>query len=124
MTTTKERKREFTIELIKFFKSSVCGTADSINTLAKIQDKFPEEYKEFREVRVNPMNVDKFMEKLSQEEKDTFLIIFARASYIAPRLNKLFESTLAEKKQLAEDINSFAEFVESKLTKLVKKKGK
>lgn len=117
----RNKEIEFLIELIKFFKSSICGTADSVKTLATIEEKFPDQYKNLSESKMDPSQIDKLMGKMSPEDKDTFLIIFARASYIAPKLNKLFDLSLEEKKELTETINKYASFVEEKLTALVKK---
>jgi len=115
-----KRNTEFLIELIKFFKGSICGTADSVNTLANIQKKFPEEYKEIQKSRLDPSKIDVIMEKMNPEEKDVFLLIYAKSSYIAPKLNRVFDLSLKEKQELAETITNFATYVEEKLTSLVK----
>lgn len=115
-----ERYKELAKELIRFYKSSVCGTADSIKALIEIEEKFPTEYKKIREAKIDPSQIDKMMDKMSPKEKDTFFVIFAKASYIAPKLNRVFDLSLEEKKELITTIKSFGDFTEKKLTVMQK----
>lgn len=118
---SKKQMKEFTLELIRFFKGTISGTSESVKSLTKIEEKFPEEYEEIRKSRLDPSMIDELMEKMNIEEKETFLLIFAKASYIAPKLSKLFELSLTEKKELAKTVDDYAVFVEKKLTELIDK---
>lgn len=115
-----KREAEFLIELITFFKYSICGTANSIRTLTTLEEKFKPEYDELRKSKLDPAQIDKLLEKMPQKEKDVFFMIFAKATYIVPKINKLFDLNLEEKKELSETIDNFAKFVEDKLTELIK----
>ena len=114
-TVTKE-DLEFATELAKFFKEAICGSAESVRTLANIEEKFQPQYNQLKTSRMDPSQIDKIMERMSPERRDTMITIFARASYIAPKLNNLFELSLEEKKKLAEMIEDFGQFIEEKLT--------
>ncbi len=116
------RKKEFVIALINFLESSITGTAESVNALAKIQENFGDEYEKFRAAKLDPSQLDAILKDLAASDKEAFLLIFARASFIAPKLNKLFDLTLEEKKELAASINNFSKSVKETLTNITNKK--
>lgn len=116
----KEKDLEFVTELIKFFKSAICGSAESVKTLANIEEKFPTQYEQLKKSKIDPSQIDKIMGEMNQKDKDVMLTIFAKSSYIAPKLNNLFELSLEEKKELAKTIDEFGDFVEEKLKNMVK----
>ena len=110
---------QFVRELIRYFKASICGTAESVKILAEIEEKFPGSYKKLRDTKVDPSQIDMLMTGMDPQTKDTLLVIYAKASYIAPKLAKLFELTLEEKKALAKSIDAFAQFVDQKLNQFI-----
>ena len=119
--TKRERQIKFMIELIKFFKGSVCGTADSVKTLAKIQENFPEEYKDLQASRMDPTQMEEIMENIPKEDRDILLLVYVKMSYIAPRMTKLYDLSVKDKNILAADMEEYGAFVESELKKLVSK---
>jgi hypothetical protein len=97
-----------------------------VKKIADIEENYNEEYDQFRKAKLDPSQIDKLISEASPEARDTLLIIFARSSYLAPKLNNLFDLTLEEKKSLYTQINAFAVDVKKHLTKLTieaKKEG-
>lgn len=117
----KEKKKfnvEFTKELIRFLKSSICGSSESVKSLAEIEEKFEDDYKKLKEIKMDPDQIDEIMKDMSDKEKEILLLVFTKASIYGRKLNGLFDLSLEDKKKLAKDLNDFASFVETKLTEL------
>lgn len=113
--------KEFTMNLIKFYKSFIAGSVDSIKILADIQKNNPKEYELLIRLKNDPTAMEDAMTELSQEDKNVLMIIFIRASHLGNRLNNLFESTVDDKIKLAKDLEEFSNYVEEELSKLEKK---
>jgi len=124
--TVKEDTKKFFEDLIKFYMASVLGTAKSVATLVEIEKKFPNNYLKLKEATFDPEKIDEILTSMSDEEKETFLLIFTRASIISRKLNELFDLNLEEKEKLVKEIRAFAIFVGNRLKELearMRKKG-
>ncbi|MCL4376236.1 hypothetical protein M1558_01965 [Candidatus Parvarchaeota archaeon] len=122
-TTFKKSEKkdiEFSKELIKFYKQMLEGPASSIETLAEIEEKFPDEYSIFKNLKDDPSTINTIVDKAPQDVKDALVIIMLKASNLGVKLSKLFDLTVEEKKQLARDLRSFGKETEGKLNKLIK----
>lgn len=115
-----EDRIAFLEELIKFYRASVVGTAESVDTLAKIEKEFPDNYRKLREITLDPMNIEELLTSMPEKEKETFLLMFTKANIISRSLMKLFDLTYEDKIKLAKTINEFADFTTNKLKELEK----
>ena len=118
-----KRSREFTLELIKFYKSFIGSSSDAIKILVNIQKNYENEYKIMEELKDDPTILDELTNKLSPEEKNALILVFVKASGIGRKMNKLFELSVNEKEALIDELNKFAEFVEKTLKELIKEKS-
>lgn len=109
-----EEKQEFVREFMEFYKEFIQGSAGSIETLADLQENFPNQYEVFQEVHEDPMGLLD-TDKLSEEEKDTLLTIVMRASSLGQRTQKVFDTSADEKRELSKDLEKFGDFVDEKL---------
>jgi hypothetical protein len=116
------QKKEFAIKLIEFYKSTITSSIQSIKILAEIQRNFPKEYEIMEELKDDPSIVDQLADVLPQEEKDTMILIFIKASAIGRRMNKLFDLTVEEKEKLIKDLEDFAEFAEKRMKESLERK--
>lgn len=116
-----EDTRAFFEELIKFYKASVLGTAGSVDALIRIEEEFPENYLKLKEATFDPEKIDEVLSSMTDKEKETFLLIFTKASIISRKLYKLFDLGKEDKIKLAKEIRDFADFAEEKLRELSSK---
>ena len=88
-----ERKKEFAIKLMEFYEKFLGGMADSIEYLADLQEKYRDEYEEFKQTQMDlnklPELLDK-LDKLDPELKDA-LPIFGYATYSEERVKQIAE---------------------------------
>ena len=115
-----KREEKFVLELIEYLEFSIIGTADSVKKLAQIEKNYKKEYDIYRKSKLDPAQLDTLIKNASPELKNTLLIIFAKSSYIAPKLNKVFDLSLEEKEELSKTMEEFGKFVKAELKKLVK----
>jgi predicted flavoprotein YhiN len=115
------KEKEFGLELIKFYKSYLTGSADAIESLAIIEKKYPKEYKLVKQTKDDPSAIMQLTNELSDEAKETFLYIMIRASSLGSKLNNVFDLSQQDKEKLAKDIREFSLTVEKKITGLSKK---
>lgn len=113
-----EDEKVFLEDLINFYKASVMGTAESVKKLAEIEENFPITYGKFKKATFDPENIESIMTSMTEEQKEIFLIIFTKVSFIAKKLNQLFEMPVDEKKKLAKEIEDFMRYMEKKLSEL------
>lgn len=113
-----EDRKKFFEELIKFYKTTLLGTAESVKTLVDIEKRFPENYLKLKEATFNPEKIEEILASMTEEEKETFLLVFTKASLISRKLNKLFDLDVEEKTKLAKEIEDFVKFTERKLKEL------
>ncbi|MBU3957900.1 MAG: hypothetical protein KKB25_02410, partial [Nanoarchaeota archaeon] len=85
-----EDEKVFLEDLINFYKASVMGTAESVKKLAEIEENFPITYGKFKKATFDPENIESIMTSMTEEQKEIFLIIFTKVSFIAKKLNQLF----------------------------------
>jgi len=115
-----DREKKFTLDLIKFYKGFLLGSAESVGMLAKIEKKYPKEYKLLKEVKDDPTAITELTKKMNDKEKDVFILTVVEASQLGQKMNKLFDLSQKDKESLAKEIEIFAEKVEVKLKDLVK----
>lgn len=113
---------EFVDELIKFYATYVASSADAVDILAGIQEKFPEEYKMINDLKDDPTLIEEITSKMSDEVKNAVLLGLLKASSLGRRLNTLFELTAYEKKKLAKELREFAEDIKKDLEKIKRSK--
>lgn len=114
---TKEMK-DFYNELINFYKDFITGSSDAIRALATIEQKYPKQYEIIREIKFDPSSIEKLTDNMSDKQKETFFMIFVKASLIGKKLTNLFELTHDQKIKLAEELDEFSVFVDKKLKEL------
>lgn len=114
------KKKEFALELIKFYKEFLIGSSEAVSILAKIEKKYPKEYEILKELKDDPRAITELTKKMSNEEREVFLLIVVEASALGQKINKLFDLTQKEKENLAKEIEDFANRVEKKLSGLIK----
>ena len=106
---------EFIESISKFYNEFFSGLAQSIDTLAIVQNKFKEEYKGISEFGNNPTAIDGLMSKLTLEEQGVMLKVLLKSSDFSRRTANLFSSTIEEKKQLAKDLRDFTKDLEKQV---------
>lgn len=119
-----ERKRELLKRLISFYRDYISGSAKAVDTLADIQEDFSDFYEIIDKVKSDPTLIDQVMAEMSEHDKETFLLILIKASMLGERMNKLFDLSVEEKRELAKDLREFSEFVDRTLTESAKERVK
>jgi hypothetical protein len=112
---------KFGKELIVFYKEFLLGSSKAVEQLAQIQKEYPEQYKIIREMKDDPEMIEQITMNLSEDVKDTLLLVIVKASTIGKRMNNLFELNSDEQKKLSEDIKKFSEYVEKRISDLYDK---
>lgn len=121
-TQESQRRREFALRLIEFYKTSLTSANESIKILADIQKNYPDYYESVSEFKDDPMAIDELTENMTPDERDAILVILIRGSNIGKQASRLFNLTVNEKEKLIEDLEKFAAFVEKKLKEIVEKR--
>jgi hypothetical protein len=116
---TKDNKN-FGIELIKFYKEFLLGTAKSVKILADIEKKYPDSYKIIRELKDDPKAIIELSDSIPDDVKMVLFSIFVEASTLGQRMNRLFDLSKKEKEELSKDLEKFSDKVEKELDKLIK----
>ncbi len=111
-------EKEFGIELIKFYKGYLVGSAEAIESLAKIEKEYPKEYKIVKRIKDDPSAIMQLTDEISEDAKQILFFIMIRASSIGTKINNVFDLTQKEKEKLAKNIRVFSETVEEKLTEM------
>ena len=117
----KEPDKSFVYDLIQFYKDFIAGNSNAIKTLATIQESHPDQYELLLQLKDDPSIIGE-SKLLNENEKTLMLIIILRASKLARKSQNLFELSVKDKRQLAEDLETFAKFVEEKMKELMKQK--
>ena len=110
-----ENRDKFFEDLVNYYKSTVLGTAESVDILAKIEEVYPEHYQQLKQASIDPQNIEDILSDLTDEEKEAFFIIFAKANFIMKKLNNLFDLSIEEKKKLSKSIRDLADFTGKKI---------
>lgn len=110
--------KQLTEKMIKFFKGALASSSESVRALAEIQENFKDEYEALKDFQTEPALLDKLVDKIDEDQKDVLILIMGKASIIGRKMNNLFDLSVEDKKQLADDIDDFSKFVEKKLVEL------
>jgi hypothetical protein len=120
----KDNKRKFAINLIEFYKDSLCNSASSINKLAQLQKKFPKEYEVFKQASLDPTILPTILEKLDDESRGILVDIYFKQDVLSKKAHLLFQMGVKEKEEYAKQLADFGKLVDEKLKKLMEKEGK
>jgi Asp-tRNA(Asn)/Glu-tRNA(Gln) amidotransferase C subunit len=105
--TEKERKKEFAIRLMEFYEKFLGGMADSIEYLAELQEKYREEYEEFKQAQIDlnklPQLLDE-LDKLDPELKNAFVNLIVRVGLVSSKLMSAIVIEPDEKRSLANEL--------------------
>ena len=118
------RSKKFGIELIQFYKEFLLGTSKAVELLAKIEKKYPTEYRVMKELKDDPKAIAKLSTDLPDDVKTVFFSIVMESSMLGERMNKLFDLDKKAKEQLSKDIKGFAERVEKEIGELIEEHSK
>ncbi len=116
MVMEKQEFDEFISELIKYYELSMEDISKSIEELAKIQEKYPNEYDKFQKVSENPELLLGL--KMSDKIKTIFFELLLKSSTITQKVNKLIILTPIEKKALAKDLNKYVAELKTKFEEI------
>ena len=105
----KNNSDKFFSRLVDFYQESLSGAADMVDTLAGIEETFPNEYKTLKGIKDDPDAINKMLTKAPQEIKDKLIVVMFKAGNLTQRINKLFDLSASEKRQLAKDLRKFSE---------------
>jgi len=110
-----ENQEKFGEELIIFYKEFLLGSSKAVEQLAQIQKDFPKQYELIKQMKDDPEMIEQITVGLSEEVKDTLLLVIVKASSMGKRMNNLFDLSADEQKTLAEDIQKFSIYVEKRM---------
>lgn len=82
--------------------------ANSTSFLADVQEKYKDDYAIILQFSDNPQSLEELVQKLPLDKQAILLRVLLKAGDFGRRFNKLMESTPAEKRQLAKDLQEFA----------------
>jgi len=119
MVKRKDKRKEFGLELIKFYKGFLLGSSDAVKSLAKIEKKYPNEYKILKELKDDPKVIVQLANKLPEDVRNVLFSIIVESSALGEKMNRLFDLSQKEKEKLAKEIDDFANRVEKDLNKLI-----
>jgi len=108
----------FLKELISYYKKSMKDISESIEDLAKIEEIYPKEYVQFRELNESPENFLKL--DLDNDSKALFFELMLKSATLTKRIGSLLALTSTEKKLLAKELNAYATHLEGELKEVNK----
>lgn len=108
-------KKDFIIELSKFYKSFLTDTAKSIEQLKAMQESYPEDYKKWVQLQKDPSALLEFSKNLDDESRKTLIDLFVRASTISSKMMLIFEMTPEEKQKFIEEIKAFSDGIDKEI---------
>ncbi len=113
-------KKDFIIELTKFYKSFLTDTIKSIEQLKHMQESYPEDYKRWVQLQKDPSALLEFSNNLDDESRKDLIDLFVRASTISSKVMLIFDMTPEEKEKFIKEIKRFSD----SLNKDIKEKTK
>ncbi len=119
-----ETNREFAINLIEFYKESLCNSASSIKKLSVLQKKFPKDYEVFKQSSLDPNLLPNILSKLDDESRGILVDIYFKQDTLSKKAHLLFQMTPKEKDDYAKELEDFGELVDKKLIILMEKGNK
>lgn len=99
--------KEFVKALVSFYTELYEGVAKSIKTLSNIQKGFRDEYKNLKEIQLDPTKIYSLMEKLDIENKKIILDLMLRSQLLQVKFAKVFDMNSEEQKIFAKEIETF-----------------
>ena len=106
---------EFLKMFSEFYEQFFDGFANSIETLAKLQKKFPKFYDAVKTFGNDPNSIEKILSEMDNEKRGILLNILLKAGDISRRTSMLFDSSVEEKERLAKDLKDFARVLNQNL---------
>ena len=104
-----ELENDFADMFSEFYFSFFSSSSSSVNLLADIQKRFPEEYNSIKEFTRDPKAMEKLIDKLPPEKQGILLKILFKAGKFGSEMANLFESSEEQKRNLSKELNIFAE---------------
>lgn len=106
--TEKKKSEAFVKEYQEYFQMFCDCIANSTSFLADVQEKYKDDYAIILQFSDNPQSLEELVQKLPLDKQAILLRVLLKAGDFGRRFNKLMESTPAEKRQLAKDLQEFA----------------
>ncbi len=104
----KEKDTEFVNEYKKYYQIYFDCIADSIDNLASIHKKYPEQYDKIIQFTENPEIIDEIIEKVPSNLQLVLLRVLLKAGEFGRKFARLMEMEPKEKNEFAEDLRKFA----------------
>nr|MBA4405524.1 hypothetical protein [Nanoarchaeum sp.] len=114
-------KKDFIIELSKFYKIFLTDTARSIEQLKFMQEKYSEDYKNWVQLQKDPSALLELSKNLDNESRKTLIDLFVRASTISNKMVLIFEMSPNEKQKFVEEIKAFSDSLDKEIKEKDKK---
>lgn len=110
--------REFIRDLVRVLVGSIDGVKTSIDVLIELENRCggreSSVYGMFRSLIDGSRHIDDIVSGMDPDAQDTVLLIFMKVSAVSRKLDKLFDLTLSEKRQLQTDMERLSEFMRLK----------
>lgn len=105
----KKDNGKFVEDFSKFYERFFSNIADSVEDLANVQKKYPNEYKKIQEFSRDPTALESLLKELPPEKQATILRLLLRAGDFGRRFATLIESSEKEKRKLSKELKEFAQ---------------
>ena len=90
-----------------FYSAFLTSNSKSIEVLAELQKKFPNEYNQLKQMQSDPSIALEGLDGMDDEEKDQLITIFVRVATLERKMLRLFDSTPDQKIELVKELNDF-----------------
>jgi hypothetical protein len=101
-------KKDFIVELTKFYKDFLTDTLKSIEQLKYMQEKYPDDYKKWVQLQKDPSALIEFSNNLDDESRKDLIDLFVRASTISSKIMLIFDMNPEEKEKFINEIKNFS----------------
>ncbi len=118
-----DRREQFLVEMLKNIRDYNSCAANAIEDLADTQEKYPEEYDNFKEFAEDPTLIHEITEQIPDEDvkneiRDTLFKIFLDITKISRKMRNIYDLSVEEKRDLAETMNEMINDMTNKLQKV------